>query len=75
MDQLRALIKSKGINTPPSRTKKPLQDVWDEVKDKDDWEQTVFFDYTHQAKIDELDALLSPLKGTLILAIWTKSIA
>ena len=60
MDHLRALIKSNGIDTPPSRTKKPLQDVRDEVKDKDDWERTVSFDYTHQVEIDELEALLSP---------------
>ena len=59
MDNLRALIKSKGIDVPPSRTKKPLQDVWDEVKDKDDWERTVFFDYMHQVEIDELEALVS----------------
>ena len=58
---LLALIKSIGTDPLVGRTKKQaLQDIWDEVKDNDNWEQTVFFENTDQVKIDELEDLLSP---------------
>ena len=60
MDHLRALIKSKGTDLPIRRRKKQaLQDIWDEVKDKDDWERNVSFENTEQVKIDELEELLA----------------
>jgi len=47
MDHLRALIKSKGIDPSIGRRKKQaLQDIWNEVKDNDDWERDVFLDNT-----------------------------
>jgi len=37
-------MKSKGTDPPPTRKKQALQDVWNEVKDNDDWERAVFFE-------------------------------
>ena len=60
MDHLRALIKSKGTDPPTGRRKKQvLQDIWNEVKDNDDWERDIFFDNTDQVEIDELEELLA----------------
>ena len=60
MDHLRALIKSKGTDLPIGRRKKQvLQDIWDEVKDNDDWERNVFFENTDQVEIDELEEMLA----------------
>ena len=60
MDHLRALIKSKGTDLPIGRRKKQvLQDIWDKVKDNDDWEQNVFFENTDQVEMDELEELLA----------------
>ena len=60
MDHLRALIKSKGTDLPIGRRKKQvLQDIWDEVKDKDDWERDVFFDNTDKVELDQLEELLA----------------
>ena len=56
----RALIKSKGTDPPIGRRKKQvLQYIWDDVKDNDDWEWTVFFENTDQVEIDELEELLA----------------
>ena len=60
MDHLRALIKSKGTDPPIGRRKKQdLQDIWNEVKDNDDWERNVFFENTDQVEMDELEELLA----------------
>ena len=60
MDHLRALIKSKGTDLPIGRRKKQaLQDIWDEVKDNDDWERNVFFENTDKIELDELEELLA----------------
>ena len=59
MDHLRALIKSKGTDPPIGRKKRQaLQDIWDEVKDNDDWERNVFFEKTDQVEMHELKELL-----------------
>ena len=60
MDHLRALIKSKGTDPPIRRRKRQaLLDIWDEVKDNDDWERNVFFENTDQVEMDELEELLA----------------
>ena len=60
MDHLRALIESKGTDLPIGRRKKQvLQDIWDEVKDNDDWERNVFFENADQVEMDELEELLA----------------
>ena len=70
-----AIANDRLLNTPPDptmdlnskgtdplvvrRKKQALQDIWDEVKDNDDWEWNVFFENTDQVEIDELEELLA----------------
>ena len=59
MDHLQARIKSKVIDIPPLGKKKGLQDVWNEPKDKLDWECTVFFDNSDQIELNNHEVLLA----------------
>ena len=60
MDHLQALIKSKGADPPIGRRmRQALQDIWDEVKDNNDWEWTVFFDNTDLVELDNFEVLLA----------------
>ena len=57
-DHLRALIKSKGVEPPPKNAKKlVLQRLWKKLKDKENWERTIFFEPSDQQELDRLKEL------------------
>ena len=54
-DHLRALIKSKGVEPPPKNAKRlVLQRLWKKLKDKENWERTIFFEPCDQQELDRL---------------------
>ena len=52
---LKALIKSKGAESPQGRKKAPFEAAWKKVQDKADWSCTIIFREINEKELDLLE--------------------